>query len=110
MATTVPDSPSRTYLVSVDTLHSSFGNIAQARRALTKFFAREHDAKAQYALMNLSRQIDVIQDSTRDPSLVLSALGSKKFQKQCRRRRVPEHCGLKRSLARHVGGVFAPDL
>ncbi len=30
--------------------------------------------------MNLSRQINVIQDPTRDPSLVLSALASKKFQ------------------------------
>lgn len=30
--------------------------------------------------MNLSRQIEVIQDSTRDSSLVLSALRSKKFQ------------------------------
>jgi VWFA-related protein len=75
-----PDSPTRTYLVCVDTLHSNLGNVAEARHALKKFFEHEHDAKAQYALMNLSRQIDVVQDSTRDPSLVLSALGSKKFQ------------------------------
>jgi VWFA-related protein len=74
------DSPIRTYLVCVDTLHSSFGNVTQARQALTKFFKNEHDGRAQYALMNLSRRIEVIQDSTRDPSLVLSALGSKKFQ------------------------------
>lgn len=76
-----PDSPTRTYLVGVDTLHSSFGNIQQARKALEKFFEREHDARAQYALMNLSRQLEVVQDSTRDPSLVLAALGSKRFQK-----------------------------
>jgi VWFA-related protein len=75
-----PDSPTRTYLVCVDTLHSGFGNMVQARRALEKFFQQEHDGKAQYALMNLSRQIEVIQDSTRDPALVLSALTSKKFQ------------------------------
>jgi VWFA-related protein len=74
------DSPTRTYLVCVDTLHSSFGNVVQARHALTKFFQNEHDGKAQYALMNLGRQIEVIQDSTRDPSLVLSALGSKRFE------------------------------
>lgn len=55
-----PDSPTRTYLVCVDTLHSNLGNVAQARRALIKFFQHEHDEKAQYALMNLSRQIDVI--------------------------------------------------
>lgn len=54
-----PDSPTRTYLVCVDTLHSSFGNMVQARRPLTKFFHKEHDEKAQYALLNLGRQIDV---------------------------------------------------
>lgn len=74
------NSPTRTYVVCVDTLHSSFGDIEQARRALAKFFQQEHDAQAQYALMNLSRRLEVIQDSTRDPSLVLSALSSKKFQ------------------------------
>lgn len=75
-----PDSPTRTYLVCVDTLHSSLSDLVQARRALTKFFQSEYDGKAQYALMNLTRQIEVIQDSTRDSSLVLAALGSKRFQ------------------------------
>ena len=74
------ESPRRTCLICVDTLHSSFGNVDGARRALTKFFQKEQDSQAQYALMNLSRQIDVIQDSTRDPSLVLAALASKRFQ------------------------------
>jgi VWFA-related protein len=73
------NSPTRTYLVCMDTLHSSFSNVAQARRALEKFFRSEHDEKAQYALMTIGRQIAVIQDSTRDPSLVLSALANKKF-------------------------------
>jgi VWFA-related protein len=75
-----PDSPIRTYLVCVDTLHSSFTDLKLARHALTKFFQGERDEKAQYALINLGRRIDVIQDSTRDSSLVLAALGSKKFQ------------------------------
>jgi VWFA-related protein len=74
------DSPARTYLVCVDVLHSRFANLTQVRRALTKFFQQEHDEKAQYALINLGRQIEVIQDSTRDPSLVISALAGKKFQ------------------------------
>lgn len=77
---TGPDSPIRTYLVCIDTLHSSFGNMQEARKALEKFFEGEHDGRAQYALMNLSRQLEVVQDSTRDPSLVLAALGSKRFQ------------------------------
>lgn len=49
------ESPTRTYLICVDTLHSSFGNVDGARRALTKFFHQEQDSQAQYALMNLSR-------------------------------------------------------
>lgn len=74
------DSPTRTYLVCVDTLHSSFSNVIAVRRALEKFFRGEHDEKAQYALMTIGRQIDVVQDSTRDPSVVLAALSSKNFQ------------------------------
>jgi VWFA-related protein len=76
-----PDSPMRTYLVCVDTLHSSLTDLNLARHALTKFFQGQRDEKAQYALINLGRRIDVIQDSTRDASLVLSALASKKFQR-----------------------------
>ncbi|MGH9344077.1 MAG: VWA domain-containing protein [Terriglobia bacterium] len=75
-----PDSPIRNYLICVDTLHSNFGDVVQARRGLTKFFRKEHDPKAQYALMILGRNIEVIQDATRDPSAILSALKSKKFQ------------------------------
>ena len=76
-----PESPLRTYLVCVDTLHSSFGNLVQARQALMKFFRSEEDGRAQYALMNLGRQIEVLQDSTRDPSLIFAALAGKKFQR-----------------------------
>ncbi|MGH9439237.1 MAG: VWA domain-containing protein [Terriglobia bacterium] len=75
-----PESPIRNYLICVDTLHSNFGDVVQARRALTKFFRKEHDPKAQYALMILGRHIEVVQDATRDPSAILSALKSKKFQ------------------------------
>lgn len=74
------DSPTRTYLVCVDTLHSSFSNVIAARQALEKFFRRERDEKAQYALMTIGRQITVVQDSTRDPLAVLAALSSKNFQ------------------------------
>jgi VWFA-related protein len=75
-----PDSPLRNYLICVDTLHSNPGNVTGARRALAKFFRKEHDPKAQYALMILGRNIEVIQDATRDPSAILSATKSKKFQ------------------------------
>ncbi|MGH9652660.1 MAG: VWA domain-containing protein [Bryobacteraceae bacterium] len=75
-----PNSPIRNYLVCVDTLHSNLGNVTGARRGLTKFFRKENDPRAQYALVILSRKIEVIQGATRDPSAILSALKSKKFQ------------------------------
>lgn len=75
-----PNSPIRNYLVCVDTLHSTLGDVTGARRALTKFFRKEHDPKAQYALIILSRKIEVIQGATRDPSAILSALNGKKFE------------------------------
>jgi VWFA-related protein len=64
----------------VDTLNSTLGDIEQSRRALSKFFQQENDSQAQYVLMNLGRQINVIQDSTRNPSSTLSELASKQFQ------------------------------
>lgn len=36
-----PNSPTRTYVVCVDTLHSSIGDVVQARGALKKFFEHE---------------------------------------------------------------------
>ncbi len=74
------DAPMRTYLVCVDSIHSSFANWGRARAALSKFFAGEQDSEAQYALINLARRLEVIQDSTRDRSAVLNALRSKRFQ------------------------------
>lgn len=71
----------RTYLVVVDTLHSSFANFARVRKALTKYFKQEHSEDSQYALMAIGRQIEAVQDSTRDPSLILAALQGSSFQK-----------------------------
>ncbi|MGH9583440.1 MAG: VWA domain-containing protein [Bryobacteraceae bacterium] len=74
------NSPIRNYVICVDTLHSNLGDVVRAQRTLKKFFQHEHDPKAQYALMILGRNIEVIQDATRDPSAILSALKSKKFE------------------------------
>jgi VWFA-related protein len=71
--------PRRTYLVCVDVLHSSFANFAQVRSALKKFFEQEESGDSQYSLVALGRQVNVIQDSTRDPAAVLSAIQSKKL-------------------------------
>lgn len=73
--------PKRTYLILIDTLHSSFGNFSYVRKALTKFFEGEHSPDSRYSLMTVGRDIEVVQDSTPDPALILAALRSKQFQK-----------------------------
>jgi VWFA-related protein len=80
-AEAVSSSPKRTYLICIDTLHSSFSNFGRVRKALQKFFDTEEAGDSQYALFALGRQIQVIQDSTRDPATILAAIASKNFMK-----------------------------
>ncbi|HEY6293352.1 MAG TPA: VWA domain-containing protein [Terriglobia bacterium] len=69
----------RTYLIVVDTLYSSFGDFVQVRKALEKLFQEEQGSDSQYALVALGRPTFVIQNLTRDPGAVLAAVGSKDF-------------------------------
>ena len=71
--------PRWTYLILVDTLHSSFANFRHVRDALAKFFAKEQTADAQYAVMAIGRDIKVVQDSTRDATAVLNAVRAAGF-------------------------------
>ena len=73
--------PRRTYLICIDTLHSSFANFGRVREALKHFFEREHNEDSQYALITLGREIHVIKDSTRDPAQILAAVEDTKFLK-----------------------------
>lgn len=77
-----PDAtPQRTYLICVDTLHSSFANFARVRQALHKFFEQEQGGDSQYVLMALGRELAVVRDSTRNPSDILAAVDDKQFLK-----------------------------
>ncbi len=73
------DSPRSTYLILVDTLHSSFANFGRVREALGKFFEKEQATDAQYAVMALGRQLKVVQDSTRDVREALAAVRASRF-------------------------------
>jgi VWFA-related protein len=75
------ESPVRTYLICIDTLHSGFDNYARVRKALKEFFAHEEPGDSQYALFALGRELHVLVDSTRDPAAILSALGDKSATK-----------------------------
>jgi len=73
--------PRMSYLVLVDTLHSSFANFGRVRKALAKFFEKEPAADAQYAVMTLGRELKVVQDSTREVNAVLASVQSSQFSK-----------------------------
>ncbi len=73
--------PRRTYLICVDTLHSSFANFGRVREALRKFFEQEKSGDSQYALIALGRQPSVVKDSTREPAEILAAVEDKRFLK-----------------------------
>jgi VWFA-related protein len=74
-----PEVPSRSYLIVVDTLHSSFANFGRVRNALAAFLAAEHTVDSQYALIALGREATVVQDSTRDTAAIMNAVRSSKF-------------------------------
>ena len=69
--------PRHTYLIALDTLNSSFGNFAHVRDALQKLFKEEQGSNSQYALIALGQPTRVLQNLTRDPEVVLAALGNK---------------------------------
>jgi len=75
------DAARRTYLILVDTLHSSFASFNRIRDALGRFFDGEKAGDSQYALIALGRQTRIVQDSTSDPAAIMTAVRSKAFFK-----------------------------
>ena len=73
--------PRRTYMILIDTLHTSFNNLATARRALIKLFQQEHSADSQYVAVALGISPEMILNVTPDASAVLAALSAKRLQK-----------------------------
>ncbi len=71
--------PRSTYLVLVDLLHSEFADFGQVRRALTKFFAGQAPGDSQFILATMGRGVQVVKDSTRDPSAVVAAVRGESF-------------------------------
>ncbi len=71
----------RSYLICVDTLHSSFANFGRVRDALRKFFEQQPSDDSQYALVALGRDIVMLHDSTRNPSEILAAVQDKRIVK-----------------------------
>jgi VWFA-related protein len=70
-----------TYLICIDTLHSSFASFGRVRSALLKSLRQEQGTDTQYALMALGRDLTVVQDFTTDLAAIEAAIGSKEFTK-----------------------------
>lgn len=79
-ATSASD-PVRTYLIVIDTLHSSSASFNHVRDALVKVLRQEQGTDSQYALMALGRQLRVVHDSTSDAAAIAAAAHGGDLQK-----------------------------
>ena len=73
--------PRRTYMILIDTLHTSLTHLSAAREALVKLFQQEQSADSQYVMIGLGVSPEMILNVTPDASAVLAALDNKKLQK-----------------------------
>jgi len=71
----------RTYLICIDTLHTSFNDFAAAREAVGKLFRQEHSDDSQYVVVALGASAEMVVNVTRDPAAVLAVFQSKRLQK-----------------------------
>jgi VWFA-related protein len=71
----------RTYMICIDTLHSSFNNFVAAREALVKLFQEERAEDSQYVVVALGASAEMVINVTRDSSAVLAVFQSKRLQK-----------------------------
>jgi VWFA-related protein len=71
----------RTYMVLLDTLHTSFNNFVSAREALVKLFQQEHSAGSQYVVVALGASPEMVLNVTPDPAAALAVFQSNRFQK-----------------------------
>jgi VWFA-related protein len=76
-----PTPARRTYLICIDTLHAEFSNLVHVREALTKLFASEQAGDAQYMVVAVGRSMQVVENATSDPQVVLQAIEPKRFEK-----------------------------
>jgi VWFA-related protein len=75
-----PATPSRTFVICIDTLHTAPANAGRLREALQSLFEKEKPADAQYVLVGIGRQLQVLQPATANPLEILLKLRSTAFQ------------------------------
>jgi VWFA-related protein len=72
--------PRHTFVICIDTLHASSSNAGRMREALENLFDKEKPADAQYVLIGIGRQLQVLQPATTNPLAILLKIRSTAFQ------------------------------
>ena len=72
--------PRHTFVICIDTLHASPANAARVREALENLFEKERSTDAQYVLIGIGRQLQVLQAATSSPLAILLKVRSTAFQ------------------------------
>lgn len=72
--------PRHTFVICIDTLHASPASIARTREALENLFEKEKTSGAQYVLIGIGRQLQVLQAATTNPLAILLKVRSPRFQ------------------------------
>ncbi len=72
--------PRRTYVVCLDELHTSAASAARVRDALEKLFDKEKPGDAQYVLVGIGGQLQVLQAATANPLAILLKIRGPAFQ------------------------------
>jgi len=70
----------RTFVICVDTLHTAPANAARMRAALENLFDKEKPSDAQYVLIGIGRQMQVLQPATSNPLEILIKIRGTAFQ------------------------------
>jgi VWFA-related protein len=72
--------PRHTFVICIDTLHASTASAARMRAALENLFEKEKTNGAQYVLIGIGRQLQVLQPATTNPLATLLKVRSTAFQ------------------------------
>jgi len=72
--------PRHTFVICIDTLHASPANAARTRTALENLFEKEKTSGAQYVLIGIGRQLQVLQAATTNPLAILLKIRGTAFQ------------------------------
>lgn len=70
----------QTFVVCIDTLHASAAGAVRVREALENVLEKEKPGDAQYVLIGIGRQLQVLQPATSNPTAVLVKVRSAAFQ------------------------------